>query len=261
RPPEPPTPPRPKSRSDGSPIHDTIVDQDGNPMPDSPDREQESPRTFEDPEGGTPILSALNESVTKRRRQGEYVHRPPVWNIRPIQNSQPSFEHHPGSEVRPEDLEDDRDMGVEDACQFCQRRLPGPALSPTPTSPAQPKVQPTNASKSTAKKGTLRKKLSSLRSRPRAPTIPPFNAEQITNHEITFPKIGADNANPDASVLEGASIVATDSHSSSSPPKTSWSKLTGLVTNLPTRLKQSVRRRYNTKGSPYGAMNRGSSDS
>ncbi|EEQ88043.2 uncharacterized protein BDCG_03163 [Blastomyces dermatitidis ER-3] len=41
-------------------------------------------KTLHDSDGDTPTSETLGGSLSRRRRHGEYHHRPPVWNIRPL---------------------------------------------------------------------------------------------------------------------------------------------------------------------------------
>ncbi|EEQ29799.1 hypothetical protein McanMca71_007544 [Microsporum canis] len=215
----------------------------------SPEPTDSGPRTFLDPEGGTPTSAILDESVTKRRRQAEYLHRPPVWNIRPSHDTPPN---HLDSQSSLENPPNHRDAGVQDACQFCLQRLPGPALSPN--APNHRRRCPALDTPATIGR-SLRKTISFLRdrSKPSTSTIPPFDASPITNREVTLPSLQARGIRPDGTVFEVGSIAATDSDGSL-PSKNSWSKLAGFVTKLPARLRESVRRRNVKKRSPYRAI-------
>ncbi|EFR05327.1 hypothetical protein MGYG_08338 [Nannizzia gypsea CBS 118893] len=211
----------------------------------SPDAMERRPRTFLDPEGGTPIETSPDESFDRQRRRAEYSHRPPVWNIRPLQNDplEPSdSEQSPG--IRPAH----RDPAVADACQFCLQRLPDPALPSN-----NPVQRPCPALEKPSTMGrSLRKTFSFLRdrSKPSTSTIPPYNDSPIINQDLILPRLQARGRLPDGTVYEEGSTVATDSDSYP-PSKSSWSKFTDFVTNLPSRLRASTRRNNVKRRSPY----------
>ncbi|EFE34924.1 uncharacterized protein ARB_05880 [Trichophyton benhamiae CBS 112371] len=225
----------------------STMNETGTTKIETPDKAEQLPRTFLDPEGGTPIAISPDESLNIQRRQGEYSHRPPVWNIRPLQNDPPEpsdSEASPSPDVRAAH----RDPAVADACQFCLQRLPDPALSPSAQIP-----RPCPALEKPPTMGrSLRKTLSFLRdrSKPSTSTIPPFNDSPITNQDLILPRLRTRGRLPDGTVYEEGSTVATDSDGSA-PSRSSWSKLTGFVAGIPSRLRASTRKRNVKKRSPY----------
>lgn len=93
------------------------------------------PRTFLDVEGGTPVSASLDESISRRRRHAEYFHRPPVWNVIPLRNSDSDHDSdslYSDSDVYIE-LSDQPDADHEETCQFCLERLPSPVLELPPS--------------------------------------------------------------------------------------------------------------------------------